>query len=223
MARYTTKPVVKTTAAERRAELEARWNATALAARAALDAPSNLISDFRAIRAVVYFVEHNPNFTGCPVAFAVRCAEWVKTHEADYELAELELAWETLPERLTKWAATRKETIATFTAKENEAMEKGYSLLQQFAWADKVFTAAAEHDVAMSIVIDVRQLTERGEAPEEGFRMLKQEIDAMCKRYGKSQSRSTSPSSNMAEDATRLAWFAIEEKFDSFRSNHSIW
>jgi hypothetical protein len=221
----------KTSAADRRAILIARRDELTVRANAALETPSDLIADFEAVQTVVNFAKHNDAMAsqGVPVGYVIRCQEWLAPRRVAYDDAILAVAWATLPERLTTWANVRRDTVVKLSASINEAVEKGYGLMQVLSWSDSSFKAAAEHDVARSIASHVEALIEKGTfgeanhplTPGAGFRLVEENIAQRCRQLGRDTGSSSSAISNVARDAERVAWFTIAEK--DLRHSRGIW
>jgi hypothetical protein len=212
----------KTTAAEKKAALVARYAEMAPKASAAMNNSSNhVIPTYQAVEQVVHFATHNE--VGAPVAFIVGCQEWLNGHKAAYETATAAKAWATLPERMRKWAGQRTTKIDQFVERMTKARTDGYGMLNALSWSDDAFKATAEFEAIMSMAAKVEEAIAAGMDAEQGFAETEKIIAEQCKRRGMSISRSTSPTSNIAEDAERVAWFTIAERMEWFRRMHDIW
>lgn len=187
----------------------------------AADAADDLIARFRARERLATMSNDSPLLTS---AERGELAEWIDSHRPAYEAACLAAAWQSLPTRLRAYATEKDASAQKLTADLTAAMTAGNdSTLRVLSWSESVFMDAALAAVAREIarMIEVKPLVDK--TPSEGFTMLLAQIDHYAARRGRDLARSSSTTSNLADNCLRVAWFEMVEKKDRFMLDWKIY
>jgi len=143
---------------------------------------------------------------------------WLAQHEAAVTAARVYRALRVdLPRKLTESIATHQATLEQFSA---DVLKDGLYALE---WADKAYAAAAKRQVAGRVLAILTAEKAVAMPDAELVKHLISYVRGETLRRARSASRSTSGSSNLIEDAQRVAYADLDEALVSLPEGFLGW